>query len=174
MRFLSRVLRASASAGVSSTLRTSTPPFLPLLAFPSASAFSVRLAESRAAISPALGLPGAAATPALPAVGGTLVGILAIGLPALAAGLSATLGGAFDGALRLAGFDFSRTCDGAFPFAPLRPAVFGAVRFFTELLEAGFGLLRFFAVRLPRTLRAACDERRAEGRALPRLRAVDF
>src|SRR5271165_6350546 len=133
MRFLSRVLRASASAGVSSTLRNSTPPFLPLLAFPSASAFSVRLAERRAAISPALGLPGAAATPALPTVGGTLGGILAIGLAALAAGLAATLGGAFDGALRVAGF-------GTLPFAPLRPAAFGAVRFLagTELRDAGF------------------------------------
>src|SRR5208283_3278158 len=76
MRFLSRVLRASASAGVNSTLRSSTPPFFPLLALPSASAFSVRLAESRAAISPALGLPGAAATPALPGAAATLAGIL--------------------------------------------------------------------------------------------------
>src|SRR5271170_403325 len=110
MRFLSRVLRASASAGVNSTLRSSTPPFLPLLALPSASAFSVRLAERRAAISPALGLLGAAATPALPGAAVTLAGSLAIGLAAFGAGLATTLGGSFAGALALRwpGFDLPR------------------------------------------------------------------
>src|SRR5271167_2884473 len=117
MRFLSRVLRASASAGVNSTLRISTPPFLPLLTLPSASAFSVRLAERRAAISPALGLPGAVATPALPTVGGTLAGIFAIGLVGFAAGLATTLGGAFDRGLRLASFDLSRAFEETLPFA---------------------------------------------------------
>ena len=52
-------LRASTSAGVSSTLRGSTPPFLPLRPLPSASASSVRLPADRAAISPADGLPPA-------------------------------------------------------------------------------------------------------------------
>src|SRR5208283_3070813 len=129
MRFLSRVLRASASAGVSSTLRTSTPPFLPLLALPSASAFSVRLAERRAAISPALGLPGAAAMPALPAAGGTLAAILASGLAGFAADLATTLAGAFGGVLRRASFDLSRVCEETLAFAAFRPAAFGAGRF---------------------------------------------
>src|SRR5208283_3952233 len=121
MRFLSRVLRASASAGVNSTLRSSTPPFLPLLALPSASAFSVRLADRRAAISPALGLPGVAATPALPGTGGPFAWILATGLPGFGAGLAATLGGACAGtALRLAGFDLSCACELTLPFAMVR------------------------------------------------------
>src|SRR5438132_1172502 len=59
MRFFRRVLRASASAGESSSLRNSTLPFLPLRTLPSASAFSVRLADSRAAISPGEGLRSA-------------------------------------------------------------------------------------------------------------------
>src|SRR5271165_6454127 len=188
MRFLSRVLRASASAGVNSTLRSSTPPFFPLLALPSASAFSVRLAESRAAISPALGLPGAAATPALPGAAATLAGILATGLAAFGTGLAATLVGTFAGALpatlRLPDFDRSRDCALTLPFAAVRGATLGVDRFLpcTELREAGFAGLRFFAARLPRVVRAADAERRAGrlaerlavGRALPRLRTADF
>src|SRR5208282_1911578 len=167
MRFLSRVLRASASAGVNSTLRSSTPPFLPLLALPSASAFSVRLAESRAAISPALGLPGAGTTPALPGATATLAGIFATGLAAFGAGLATTLGrtfaGALPGTLRPPGLDRSRAWAPALPFAAVRAATFGVGRFLlrTELREAGFAGLRFFAARLPRAVRVADVERRA-------------
>src|SRR5271170_2279044 len=129
MRFLSRVLRASASAGVNSTLRISTPPFLPLLTLPSASAFSVRLAERRAAISPALGLPGGTATPALPGAAATLAGILVIGLAAFGAGLATTFGRTFTGALpatlRLLAFDRSRAWALDLPFATVRAATFG-------------------------------------------------
>src|SRR6266704_3056255 len=87
MRFLRRVLRASASAGDNSSLRNSTLPFLPLRTLPSASAFSVRLAESRAAISPGDGLTAAgAATAALP----PLPFAFEIAFAALAPGLSGT------------------------------------------------------------------------------------
>src|SRR5579864_8455488 len=130
MRFLSRVLRASASAGVSSTLRSSTPPFLPLLALPSASAFSVRFAERRAEISPALGLPGATATPAFPGAGCTLAEPLTSGLAGFGTGLIATLGGVFAWVPRAAGFDLLRACEGLLPFATaVRAAGLAAGRF---------------------------------------------
>src|SRR6266700_3380663 len=84
MRFLRRVLRASASAGESSSLRNSTLPFLPLRTLPSASAFSVRLADSRAAISPGEGLLSGA--PGLPGGTAALAGPLPLVLTVFAVG----------------------------------------------------------------------------------------
>src|SRR5438876_12082809 len=94
MRFFRRVLRASASAGESSSLRNSTLPFLPLRTLPSASAFSVRLADSRAAISPGEGLVSGA--PGLPGGTAALPGPLPFALTVFAvagAGVFETTGG---------------------------------------------------------------------------------
>src|SRR5438034_3408610 len=188
MRFLRRVLRASASAGVSSTLRSSTP-FLPLRTLPSASAFSVRRADSRAAISPAVGLTAAVAAPALADVPCGPAGLP----PTFAgfgsgcgAGFTASFGAAF-GAFCPASFDFSRVPAIALPlpFGAGRLAPFDCGRFRVRraLFEASLPP-RFRVAGFLRGERVALVDRRAGafptcvalavGRALRFARAEDF
>src|SRR5207248_10914001 len=91
-------------------LRSSTPPFLPLRALPSASAFSWRRAERRAAISLAVGLPPGAAV---------LIGAVCGAAPALPVALTdfatgcgtafaRALGAFWVAGFGVAGFGFSR------------------------------------------------------------------
>src|SRR5437763_13999996 len=180
MRFLRRVLRASASAGVSSTLRSSTPPFLPLRTLPSASAFSWRRAERRAAISPAVGfapaailtcgvcapapaLPAVAAAPALRAVAAAPA--LPGGLTGLVSGCSAAFASAL-GAFGVTSFGLSRRAAvAACPFAP-RLSAFGCTRFFARaVLRGTIFPPRLRAATLPRGVRVDLAGRRATGLA---------
>ncbi len=166
MRFFSRVLRASASAGVSSTLRNSTP-FLPLRTLPSASAFSVRRADSRAAISPAVGLTGAAAVALADPPGGVdLPAILPCFGSGCCAGLATSFGATF-GVFGPASFAFSRVRRIVLPFAAERPVPFACGRF--RVRNAFFELSfppRFLATGFRFGERVALVDRRA-GRLAP-------